>query len=341
MVNVAIIGTGFMAQTHADAYKQIDGVRLVAITAVNKEKGQKVADKYNCSYVEDINDLLGRDDIDVVDICTPTFTHEELVISAAEARKHILCEKPIALTLQSVDRMIAATEQAGVTFMVGQTLRFWPEYMKIKELYDNGTLGDVHIVYANRLAQHPTWGEWFRDVSKSGGGLFDLHLHDIDFMCYLFGNVKSVYAIGKQNELGAWNHVVTNLTFENGTKTAVESSYEMPEGFPFTMSLRASGDKGTVDFQMSAGVNLENLDESVSRFILFSNEEDEITPLKVEEIDPYVSELTYFIDCIKNGKKPEVVLPKDNREVLEVMLAIERSLETNQIQYIKSVSASK
>src|SRR5690625_3893406 len=215
-----------MAKTHLDAYKKIDNVNVVAVTAINEEKGKKFAEENDCLYLSNIESILSDKSIDVIDICTPTFTHEELVIKSAKAGKHILCEKPITLTLDSVDRMLDATEKAGITFMVGQLLRFWPEYVAIKNMIDYGDLGDIHMIYANRLAQHPTWGEWFRDPSKSGGGLFDLHLHDIDFIYYLFGRVQSIYAIGKQNDLGAWNHVVTNITFNNGTKAAVESSYE-------------------------------------------------------------------------------------------------------------------
>ncbi|MGM8364890.1 Gfo/Idh/MocA family protein [Virgibacillus sp. W0181] len=337
MIKVAIIGTGFMAQTHADAYRQMNNVELVAITAVNEEKGIKVAKDYSCEYVADAEMLMSRKDIQVIDICTPTFTHEKLVIMGAEAGKHVLCEKPVTLTLESFDRMIAATEKAGVTFMVGQTLRFWPEYMKIKEMVDKGELGKDVIIYANRLAQHPNWGEWFKDVNKSGGGLFDLHLHDIDFMYYLYAPIKSVYAIGKQNEYGAWNHVLTNLIFENGTKSVVESSFEMPEGFPFTMSFRASGEKTTTDFHFSAGINLENLDESESRFVIFDKHEKEIIPVKVEETDPYLNELTYFIDCVQNDKKPEIMPPEENREVLQLMLAIQKSLETGEVQRFETI----
>lgn len=331
MIKVAIVGTGFMAKTHLDAYKKIDNVNVVAVTAINEEKGKKFAEENDCLYLSNIESILSDKSIDVIDICTPTFTHEQLVIKSAEAGKHILCEKPISLTLESVDRMIEATENAGVIFMVGQLLRFWPEYMELKKIIDSDMLGDVHMIYANRLAQHPEWGEWFKDPAKSGGGLFDLHLHDIDFIYHVFGEVDTIYAIGKQNALGAWNHVLTNITFKNGTKAAVESSYEMPEGFPFTMTFRASGNLGTADFQFSAGVNLEDLDASESKFYVFDKKKTNIQTVKIEEIDPYNNELDYFINCIKNNKAPEKMLPKENREVLRIMLAIKNSLETGEI----------
>lgn len=333
MIKVAIIGTGFMAKTHADAYKQMDNVDLVAFTAVNKTKGKKTAMEYNCEYIPSVEELLSKNDIQVIDICTPSFTHEKLVIMAAEAGKHILCEKPISLTLDSVDKMIIATEKASVTFMVGQLLRFWPEYIEIKKLVDSNRVGDNHMIYANRLAQHPDWGEWFKDPSKSGGALFDLHLHDIDFMYHLLGRVENIYAIGKQNEYGSWNHIITNIIFENGAKACIESSYEMPEGFPFTMALRASGDKATVDFHFSSGVNLDDIGASDSRFVVFDkNNQEKATPIQFEKVDPYYNELSYFINCVEQNKSPELMLPKENREVLRIMLAIKKSLETGEVQ---------
>ena len=90
--------------------------------------------------------------------------------------------------------MLHAAEEAGVQFAVGQAVRFWPEYVKAKELYDSGALGTVKYARASRLSVHPAWSEWYRRPENSGGGLFDLHLHDIDYLCYIFGKVKQVYA---------------------------------------------------------------------------------------------------------------------------------------------------
>ena len=94
---------------------------------------------------------------------------------------------------------------------------------------------------------------------NSGGGLFDLHLHDIDYLCYLFGKVKQVYAVGRKNSVGCWNHVATSLTFENGMEATAEGILEMPSGFPFTTELNVVGDKKAYCYHMGAGANLENI----------------------------------------------------------------------------------
>lgn len=333
-MKVGIIGSGFMARTHAEAYRQMSDVEIAGISSTNPVTGSKFAEEFGCPYYPQVEVMLACDDIQIIDICVPTDVHEKYVVMAAAAGKHVLCEKPMAITLEAADRMIAATEQAGVKFMIAQVLRFWPEYVKIKELYEAGSLGEINMVYANRLAQHPTWSEWFADVTKSGGGLFDLHLHDIDYVRHLLGPVKSVYAVGKKFSNGAWNHVMTSLSFHNGSKASVEGSYHMPNGYPFTMSLRATSDRSGIDFHLSAGFNLENLNESQSR-LLFFDEGQDLKSVEFVNGDPYFNELRYFVDCVASDEQPKIMMPRESREVLEIVLAIEQSLETGEIQYIR------
>lgn len=110
-------------------------------------------------------------------------------------------------------------------------------------MVEAGELGTIKYARASRLSEHPAWSEWYRRAENSGGGLFDLHLHDIDYLCYLFGKVKQVYAVGRKNSVGCWNHVATSLTFENGMEATAEGILEMPSGFPFTTELNVVGDK--------------------------------------------------------------------------------------------------
>jgi predicted dehydrogenase len=330
MVKVGIIGTGNMAKTHADAYKKISGVEIAGFVGNSETQGRQVALNYDSEYFVSLAALLDRKDIQVVDICVPTDLHESYVIQSAEAGRHILCEKPLSLELDSVDRMIAAVSKAGVKFMVAQVLRFWPEYVAIKEMYDNGSLGQLNVISASRMAQHPNWGDWFKDVSRSGGGLFDLHWHDIDFMSYLLGPVESVYAVGRKYDNGAWDHVVSNLTFCNGTKASIEGCFRMPDGYPFSASFRGIGDETGIDYKFSAGFNLEDLESSSSSLTVFKKGQ-EPTRIVPEQNDPFHKELQYFIDCVVNDQEPKVVTPAESREVLRIILAIKQSLETGEI----------
>lgn len=333
MLKVGIIGTGFIGNSHASAYKKLDNVELVGISELREDIGRKFAQDFDCKYYSDAEELIKRADIDIIDVCLPTFLHEKYVTMAAAYGKHILCEKPFTLTLESADRMIDAADKAGVKFMIAQVVRFWPEYVKIKEIYDNKQLGDIKVVYANRLAQHPNWSEWFKDVSKSGGGLFDLHLHDIDYVRYLLGPVASVYAAGRQSENGAWNHVVSVLNFKNGSKACVEGSNEMTDAYPFTMTFRAVGTEGTVDFNFTAGFNLENIGGAKSGLVYYKKN-GEPAVIEVEQKDAYANEIEYFVGCVSENKQPEIILPSESREVLGLIHAIKKSLETGEVQII-------
>ena len=200
----------------------------------------------------------------MVDVCLPTYLHAEHVIAAARAGKHVLCEKPMALSLEQADAMIEATEQAGVAFMVGHTLRFWPEYVAIKDLVSRGELGKPVAVAATRLGTAPTWSwdRWLLDPERGGGAVPDLHIHDIDYIAWLLGKPRSVMARGVRSANGCWDHVFTTLDYEDGAAAFAEGTFFVPPSFPFTMTFRAICENGTAEFVFRSGVNIEARAES-------------------------------------------------------------------------------
>jgi predicted dehydrogenase len=331
MVNVAIIGTGFIGNAHAAACRNSKTLNLTAICDVNETAGKKAAEEYSCAYYKDAEEMLKEEEIGIVDICLPTFLHEKFVLLAAKYKKNVICEKPITLSTESMDKMISATSEAGVLFMVAQVIRFWPEYVKIKKLYDQGKFGDIKMVYASRLAQHPNWTEWHKDPKNSGGGLFDLHLHDIDFLRYIFGEVENVYAVGWQSDTGCWNHVTTSLKFKNGVRAVAEGAFDMTENYPFTMSFRIVGESRTADYKLIAGLNLEDVGSSIREAMLFeTGKEPKKIPVDTS-VDAYQAELEYFAGCVENGNPAAEVPVSESRDVVRIILAIQKSLETGEV----------
>lgn len=328
MTKIAILGAGFMGDTHATAYQQMERAEIAGIFDKNKEAGEKLAAKYGCRAFTDFDEMLRQVEVDVADICLPTFLHEEYVVKAAESSRHIFCEKPVGLSVESLDRMLAAVEKAGVCMLVGQVVRFWPEYAEAKRRYDSGEFGELKAVYAARLSEHPAWSEWYKRVENSGGGLLDLHLHDIDYMCYLLGKVSHVYATGKKNSYGCWNHVSTSLTFENGNHATVEGIIEMIKGYPFTMELRIVGDQKIYQYEMKAGANLEDVASAKRRTVIY--EENHATVLPLDERDAYQIELEHFVDCMEQGVGSPVIDMTQVRNVLCTIEAIRESLETGE-----------
>ncbi|MDD4219845.1 MAG: Gfo/Idh/MocA family oxidoreductase [Sphaerochaetaceae bacterium] len=330
MLRIGIMGAGFIGAQHAAAYAQIKDAHLVAIADLNIEAGKKLAKENNCTFYEKAEDMLSKEKLDIVDVCLPTFLHEKYVLLAFKHNVHVLCEKPFTLTYESAEKMVEAAEKAGKTLMVGQVIRFWPEYVRAKEFVDAGELGTIKMVTMSRLAQHPNWSTWHRDPKKSGGGLFDLHIHDVDYMCHLFGDVDQVYAIGEKDRNGCWNHVLSTITFKNGQRAAVEGAFEMTENYPFTMTMRLVGHDASYEYNFIAGFNLENVGGAVRSAVLFKNgAEPEVQ--KIDETDAYLLELRYFVEQIAKGEPVTQALPRHSLYVMKVMLAIQESLETKQV----------
>lgn len=330
MLNVAIIGAGYIGLSHAAAALNSEKVNLVAIAERNEAVGKKAAEDYRCKWYADAEEMLQKEDIDIVDICLPTFLHEEYALLAARYKKHILCEKPVALSVDAFDRMCDAAKKAGVKMMVAQVCRFWDEYVDIKNRYDAGDFGKVKMAYAARLAQHPTWTAWMRNPEMSGGGLYDLHTHDVDIMRYMFGPCESVYAVGYKNDSGCWNHVVSSFTFKNGVKAVAEGAYEMTENYPFKMYFRITGDNLTCEYNLRAGLNIKDGNGTRSELVCKTGEEAELISTD-NHSDGYRNEIEYFADCIVNDKEPEKMPLSESREVLQMLAAINRSLETGEI----------
>lgn len=325
MFRVAIVGMGYIAQNHIAAMKTVEDVEIVAVISRSAEKGAKAAAELGCKHYTTLDEALEREELNVVDVCVPTYLHEKYVVQAAKAGCHVLCEKPVTFELDSLDRMIAACEQSGVRFMVAQVARWWPEFMTVKEYIDQKKLGDIHMIYEKRCCQHPTWATWHRDPAKSGGGLYDLNVHDIDYLYSLFGKPSRVYAIGWKSPTGCWNHVCASLEWASGAKAICETSLEMTGAWPFSIELRATGDKGTIDYALTAGVNI-NDGERGSNLNWYPTEDGEVHPLQVEQTDMFAGEINEFFSAIREGR-PAVVTPQDSRNVLEIVVAMRRSLE--------------
>ena len=328
MKNILIMGCGFMGKTHGTAYKNIGNTNIFAAEA-DKTSAEAYAKEYDCTVYPSMEEALENEDIDIIDICLPTFLHEEYALKALASGKHVLLEKPMALSLESAERIISAAKSAEGFFMMAQALRFWPEYAKTKQFIEEGALGKISYMNAKRLAQHPNWSPWFRDPSRSGGGLFDLMMHDVDYANHLFGCAKTVYAMGHKSENGAWNDVTASFEFLCGAYAVIESQFDMTKGYPFSMDLRVMGDKGTIDFKFSAGFNLEDRDSAINSYVLYTAS-DEPTQPEFEHPDAYEVELRYFLDCVEKGEKPTIITPDSSLDSIRMTDAVLRSLESGE-----------
>ena len=327
MFKVAVVGSGYIAQNHLAALKKLEGVELAALVARNPVTGPKSAEPYGIPCFSTMKEAVEKAGVNVMVITLPTYLHEQFVIEAAQLKCHVICEKPITFTLESFDRMTAACKENGVRFMVAQVARYWPEFMTIKDYIEEGKLGDIHMIYEKRICQHPTWATWHRDPKKSGGGLYDLNIHDIDYLYSIFGKPCSVYANGWKSPTGCWNHVVTSLIWESGVKATVDTCLEMTGNWPFSIEFRAEGDKGTIHYALTAGLNI-NEGVQGSNLTWYPAGEETVVPVEVPQTDMFESELREFFDAARENREP-VITNAQVRGVLEIIQATVKSLEEN------------
>lgn len=339
MIQVGIIGTGFMAAQHIKAYRQVPGVRIAALcnpsgrnldgdfSRVAGNVGDADPLRLDMSEVKAFRDpasLFQDPDITLVDICTPTRTHLDLSIAALAAGKHVLVEKPLARTHAEALRIAEVAETAaarGVFLMPALCIRFWPEYAWVRDRIRSGEFGKVLDARFRRVASAPAWGHaHFLNGGDSGGALLDLHIHDLDFIQHCFGRPRGVVASGYSKVSGAIDHVVALLQYQHGPVVSAEGSWGMAEGFPFTMAFTVNFDRATVDFDLARGDQ---------RLRVSRNGQTET--LTLDGPDGYVGEIRHLVESIQSKRPPTVVTPHEAAAVLELCEAEERSIREGQV----------
>jgi predicted dehydrogenase len=327
MINLGIVGMGYIGRVHLEACRKTPGVQVRAVAALE-------ADEVHVAYPDlpiypSYRDLLRGEQLDAVIICIPTYLHEEAAIEAAARGCHILCEKPMALDAESAQRMLHAAQAHGRILMVAHVLRFWPQYARIKELIDVGEIGSILSVTACRLAKYPPWSNWFRDPAKSGGCLLDLQTHDVDFVHWILGHPQSVYTAGTQATTGSWDHVHTTLNYPHA-KASIEASYLMPDSWPFTTCIYVLGTEGALEYTFRVGANIQERQQA-SHFFRFYKSDGSVSEPMASNEDMFVAELRYFVRCVADHQPPRLCPPEESCEVMQVMAASLQSAESGQV----------
>jgi len=330
MLKIGLLGAGMIGKVHVDGLLTMksDIAQFTAVCDIDAARRNEFAQQYHLRAFADVDAMLADPDIDIVDLCLPSFMHEEFAVKIARAKKHLLIEKPIAFTLEAARSIFSVARENGVRVMVAQVIRFWPEYVKIKEICDSGELGDIITVYAARLGQMVTWVDWYKDPAKSGETLMNLTQHDIDFLHHLLGKPISVYSAGTRDANNNYNDVMNIFRFECGANAMVDGSLSMTAGYPFTMRMRVLGTKGTLEFHYSAG---ENIGAGSTSSLLKYLPGEKAEKVEVENYDPYGKEVEYFAQCIATAKDPETVSEQSVMQVLASIIAAKKSLTEGEI----------
>jgi UDP-N-acetylglucosamine 3-dehydrogenase len=313
-MRVGLVGAGFMGGVHLNAYAGIPEVEVVGVADARVESAMAGAKNVGARPYASYEELVAAEDVEVVDVCLPTALHRDLAVRAAGEGRHVILEKPIARTMEDAQQILDAFSADGPRLFVGHVVRFFPEYVGIKQKIDAGDLGTVGVVRTSRRSPFLLgWNDWYADWRVSGGVLMDLVIHDFDYLRWTLGEVERVYARGMLGrEYNRLDYVLATLRFQSGAIAHVEGHWGYPGPFNYSIEVAGSHALLTVDSTEPASLQL------------ISGPPEEGPDLASGK-SPYEKELEHFIHCIATGEEP-IVDARDAREALRIGLAATESV---------------
>jgi predicted dehydrogenase len=331
MIKVGLVGLGFIGRMHLSRILDSEQADLVAVADLDLERLRRAGAEGTAhpallpleipegvATFATLNAMLQGADLDVVDVCLPTFLHAASTVKAAEAGKHVLCEKPMALTLDECQAMIDAASANGVQLMVAQCIRFWPEYVYLKDTYDSQRLGRLQSLSLRRVAAPPTWSweAWLLSARRSGGAIVDLHIHDVDFCNFMLGPPRAVFAQGiEQGITGGIDFVAGNLLYP-GMKVTAEAGWIRAPGFRSPHSFEALFERGLV--RMAA--------DQQQRLMVYEEGREPYAP-QLSGPDGYTAEIEFFLDCLAQGQDvASPFAPQSSQTSLKIVLLERESI---------------
>jgi len=311
MVNIGIVGLGFMGMTHYRAIQRVKGGKVVALCTRSEKKLQGdwrdirgnfgepggMEDLSGIATYRKIEEILADAKVNLIDICLPTSLHKEVTIAALKAGKHVLLEKPIALDLKDANQMVEAAEKSGRKFMVGQVLRFFPEFAFIKAAHESGEYGKLLAAHFKRIITKPDWSADIADQEKTGGMAIDLHIHDTDFVNHLLGVPDVVRSDGIVNPGGFVDYIATQYVYEDRDLciTCCSGGLAMA-GRPFEHGYDVYFEKGTLIYNSATCPQITLLD---------ANGGVQTVTLEAQDVyDAFVAEIQDAVDYV-SGQKAE------------------------------------
>jgi predicted dehydrogenase len=344
MVGIGIVGIGFMGMIHYLAARRVEGARVVALCSRDPKKlagdwtsiqgnfgprGTQM-DLSGISLYEDYAAMLADPAVDLVDLCVPNDLHGRMAIQALKVGKPVLVEKPIALTMEEADAMVAAAREAGKPLMVGQVLPFVPEFAFALEAVRSGRYGILRAAHFTRVISRPDWSSEIADPAKSGGPAIDLHIHDTHFIGLLCGVPRAVHSRGVV-ENGAVVHLTTQYLF-NTPDLAVScvSGALSQSGRPFTHGFELYLDRATIAFQFANLGGQGHVAMPLS--VILPDGTVERPELGAgDPVDGFVRELTLATEAVASGRTAPELAGDLARQALLLCLAEIDSVRTGRV----------
>jgi len=314
MLRVGLVGIGGMGGVHFNAYKTVEGASVVAVADVRVDMAREKVFGTEAKVYASLDEMLRSEEIDVVDICTPSYMHTDMAIRALGAGCHVLCEKPMSLTGEDAEKIIGAAKKSGKKFMTAHVVRFMAPYVYLREVVESGELGKPVHIDMKRISAVPKWSweDWMRDISKSGGTPKDLSIHDLDFVRDVFGEpreVSGVYSPLKDNN----DYIVSNLIYDGFSVTVTGAWYNAP--VKFSAEYVAVFERGEVALKDGKVYRCGEQVELVTE----RREVSEDTGINIPRADGYADEIEYFLACIEADIEPTRVTPESSEGTIKMI----------------------
>ena len=314
MLKVALVGVGGISGAHIPVWEERRDAELVALCDIRAEQMEKYKNKH---CYTDFDEMLKNEEIDILDICLPTYLHAEFAIKAMNMGINVICEKPVSLNAADVARVYSTAKSNNVKFMVAQVLRFWPEYSIIKKIYDTGKYGRLLSGYMGRLGVRPkwSWDGWMMDENRSGLVPFDLHIHDLDFIVYAFGKPKEFkdYRARSENQ----DYINSIYEYDGFFITTEAAWYDAP--YPFAANFRFQFEKALAVFE-NHEMTIYEKDGKIFKPVSAAGEDT--GDIGLPKSNAYSNEINYFADCVLSGAEPDRVKPAELETVISILKAL-------------------
>jgi predicted dehydrogenase len=332
MVRVGIAGLGFMGSRLLNCFRALREVRVVSICDNDKTRlksrekitgniaGNESALDLRCvALYTDFEKMLAEQKLDAVSIALPTYMHRDFAVKALEAGVHVFCEKPMAMNVRDCEEMIASAKANRKILQIGHCIRFWPEYAVARKIVKSGKFGKVLAASLRRISPVPgwSWKNWLVNADKSGGAIMDMHIHDADYIQYLFGLPSLVRSQAVVGPSGGFDYVSTQYVYEDRKVVSAEGGFVASPGFKFEMSFVISLEKATVVYDCRCKPTL----------LLYPAKGKSIAS-KIESGDGWSREIEHFAKKITGKKVPRIISPIDSLNAVKIVLAEKRSAET-------------
>jgi UDP-N-acetylglucosamine 3-dehydrogenase len=347
-MKVGIVGAGDIGRAHANAFAAQHGIQVAIARGTNPSRADQLAADVGCEVALDFAALLSDPAVAGVVICVPNDLHVDYVCQAAAAGKHVLCEKPIALTLDDAHRAASCASAAGVSLAVGHCLRFWDVYRTARDVVRSGRLGRLLSLSCRRalplLRTVRGAFDWRHDGSRSGGAVIDLQVHDLDFIRWTLGPEVALSSSGLRSASGTFDHVFSMLRFADDVVATIESSFLMPVG-PVVMELRAIGESAVLEFKyQDTNFSIHTAVSGTANDVLEAGHPGALllrVPDKAPEVlvpsqnDPigemFERQAAAFVRLIQGERVPDLASASEAEQALASALASKDSCESGSI----------